>query len=139
MDCDTLIDIMKDIRDTVESGERSQIFDLCGYFSSEYIDSKKKAIKKLLKYADKIQSIYNGKCEPESEEYESESEEYETESEEYESESEEIIPKRTIRKPKHKNEAYFNACNEHQKQCHPRGGFIAGSGRHYDRRYDGKY
>lgn len=36
-----------------------------------------------------------------------------------------------------KNKAYYKACKDHQKQCHPRGGFIKGSGLHYDRRYHG--
>lgn len=39
--------------------------------------------------------------------------------------------KRVSRPTKHKNADYFEAVEEHSIQCHPSGGFVAGSGLHW--------
>jgi hypothetical protein len=46
------------------------------------------------------------------------------------------LPTKRVRKSTiNKNQAYVDACIAHQSECHRSGGFVSGSGHHYDREY----
>jgi hypothetical protein len=46
------------------------------------------------------------------------------------------LPAKRVRKSTvNKNQAYVEACIAHQSECHRSGGFVSGSGHHYDHEY----
>ena len=101
-------------------------------YNFEFYDkAQKKACKLISKYiepTDITVKIYE--VEDSDDSYETDGSE---ESEETESEDEIFL---LTKKPYDRNAAYNRAVKEHKAMSHPKGGFIKGSGLHYDRYYN---
>jgi len=46
-----------------------------------------------------------------------------------------LTHKRVRKESKHKDDSYFQEVNKHKKSCSKNGGFVKGSGYHYDREF----